>query len=172
MDSQQKQRKRYRRKGVRKRGPAQRKIGRPLGTFKDVDTAKLISDIARGVPIKIACAAVGIADHTFQNWVDDRPEFVQALAAKKQETILEWLGVVLTGTKEKEWRGAAWALEHVYPQYFAPQPQTPFGVQNNTFLISIEKAKEIEDQRTRLLPEVNRMLGITNGQNHESEPGA
>src|SRR5258708_1839930 len=143
MDSQQKQRKRYRRKGVRKRGPAQRKIGRPLGTFKDVDTAKLISDIARGVPIKIACAAVGIADHTFQNWVDDRPEFVQALAAKKQETILEWLGVVLTGTKEKEWRGAAWALAHMDPQNFAPQAETPLWGQNNHFLCSMQQAKGV-----------------------------
>ena len=43
----------------------------------------------------------------------------QTLAAEKQKVILEWLGLVLTGTKEKEWRGAAWALECVYPDAFA-----------------------------------------------------
>jgi hypothetical protein len=109
---------------------------------------------------------VGIADHTFQNWLDGRPEFAQALAAKKQEIILEWLGIVLTGTKEKEWRGAAWALERVYPDAFAPKPQIALGVQNNTFTISIEKAREIEDMRTKLLPRVNeRLAALTNGDN-------
>jgi hypothetical protein len=154
--------KRYRRPGVRKAGAAQRKIGRPFGTFKKVDTAKLIADIARGTPVTIACAAVGIAKDTFNSWLDERPEFAQALAAEKQRVILEWLTTVLAGTKEKEWRGAAWALEHVYPQYFVPQPQMAFGVQQN-FVITWEKAREIEQMRNELMPNVQARLGLSNG---------
>jgi hypothetical protein len=53
------------------------------GKFEQTDIAKLIADIARGVPIKIACATVGISDHTFRNWLETRPEFAQALAAER-----------------------------------------------------------------------------------------
>jgi hypothetical protein len=57
VDSQKKQPKKYRQRGVRKRGPAQRKLGK-VGSnadkFHKVDTIKLIADIARGIPIQIA----------------------------------------------------------------------------------------------------------------------
>lgn len=112
--------------GVRKSGPAQRKLGtlqkgdRIADKFPKTDTTKLISDIARGVPIKIACAAVGISDHTFQNWLDSRPEFAQALAAEKQRVILEALdGIRNCSTKEREFRHLSWFLETVYRDFFA-----------------------------------------------------
>ena len=144
-----------RRQEVRKSGPAQRKLGtlrpgdRIADKFDKTDTAKLIADIARGVPIKIACAAVGISDHTFPNWLDSRPEFAQALAAKKQEIILEWLGVVLTGTKE--WRGAAWALERVFPDAFAPKPPNVAIFEQNNYQLSEERSRELDLRARRLL---------------------
>jgi len=57
---------------VRKAGRAQAKIGRPFGAFKKIDEAKLIADIAAGVPVPIVCAAVGIHKDTFNQWLDDR----------------------------------------------------------------------------------------------------
>jgi hypothetical protein len=64
--------------------PFVKAVGRKLGKsgsnadkFHKVDTKKLIADIARGIPIGIACAAVGIVDQTFQNWLDQRPEFAR-----------------------------------------------------------------------------------------------
>jgi len=171
MDSEQKRIKRYQRKAVRKRGPAQKKVGRPAGVFKDVDTAKLVSDIARGVPTEVACAAVGIHRATFNNWLDSRPEFARALAAEKQRVILEALdGIRSCSTKEREFRNLAWFLERVYPDAFAPKPpNVALGVQQN-FTITVEQVRQIEDQRSRLLPEVNRMLGITEGHTNGSEP--
>jgi hypothetical protein len=148
MGSQQKQRKRYlRRKGVRKRGPAQSKIGRPLGLFKDVDTSKLIGDIARGIPVKIACAAVGISDKTFNNWLDGRPEFVQALASEKQKVIMEALDAIKgCTTKEREFRQLTWFLEAVYRDYFAPPPDKGFNfTQNNLMLGDLDEARQILD---------------------------
>jgi hypothetical protein len=164
MGSEQRKRarqaKRYRRPGMRKTGRVHSKIGRPFGTFKEVDTAKLISDISRGVPVTIACAAVGIHKDTFASWLDERPEFAQALAAEKQRVILEWLTSVLAGTKEKERRGAAWALEHVYPDYFAPPDKGPLFAQN-VFTITYEKAREIEQTRNEFMPNVQARLGLS-----------
>ena len=171
MDSPKERPKRYRRKAVRKSGPAQRKLGCPP-KFDQLDIAKLITDVAEGVPVPIASMAAGIDPKTFYRWLDDRPEFAQALAAEKHRVILGALAGIRAGSKDNEWRNHAWFLEHVFKDYFAlPAPGVAFGVQQN-FTITIEKAKEIEDQRARLLPEVNRMLGITNGQNNESEPRA
>jgi hypothetical protein len=146
MDSPKKRPKRYRQQAVRKRGPAQRKIGRPLGSFKDVDTAKLLADIAQGIPIKIACAAVGIADHTFQNWLDGRPEFAQALAAEKQRVILEALTAIKgCTTKEREFRQLTWFLETVYRDFFAPADKGFTFNQNNIMLGDLDEARRILD---------------------------
>jgi hypothetical protein len=56
MDSPKKRPKRFRKKAVRKSGPPQRKLGRPT-KLDQIDTDKLIAEIARGVPVSIACAA-------------------------------------------------------------------------------------------------------------------
>ena len=169
---EQRQAKRYRRKGVRKRGPTQGKLGRPRGTFKKIDTAKLIADIARGAPVPIACAAVGITHDTFYRWLDERPEFARNLAAEKQCVIIEAIAGIRTGSKNDEWRGHAWFLERVYRDHFAPPDQTALAFTQNNFTISFEKARQIEETRAKLLPEIHAMLGLTNGQTDESEPRA
>jgi len=49
---------------------------------------------------------------------------------------------------------------------FADPAKVPvaLGIQNNTFLITHEKAREIEVMRKELLPEVNARLGLTDGE--------
>lgn len=92
------------------------------------------------------------------------------LAARKQDVILEAIAGIRTSSKDEEWRGHAWFLERVYKDHFAPPtPGFALGVQNN-FTITIEKAKELDDTRARLLPEVHQILGLTNGQANGSEP--
>lgn len=171
MDSQQKQRKRYlRRKGVRKNGPAQRKIGRPLGLFKEVDTAKLIADIARGIPIKIATAAAGISDKTFQNWLDGRPEFAQALASEKQNVIMEALTAIKgCTTKEREFRQLTWFLETVYRDYFAPPDKGFHLTQNNLVLGDLDEARRILDA-AKALPYRSENNGTSAERTHEYRP--
>jgi hypothetical protein len=125
------------------------------GKFKQTDIAKLIADITRGVPIKIACAAVGISDHTFQNWLVSHPEFAQALAAERQRVIQDLLGVVLAGQKDPDWRAAAWLLERGYPESFAPRPQQQpqiFAQQNN-YQLPEAQSREIDARVKRLLGE-------------------
>jgi hypothetical protein len=154
-----------RRAGVRKRGPAQSKLGRAGGQskFEKTDTAKLITDIARGVPVEIACATVGIHRDTFYQWLDTHPSFAQELAVEKQRVILEALEAIKScSTKDREFRNWSWFLETVYRDYFAPPDKGPLFAQN-VFSITFEKAREIEQMRTDLLPQVNARLGLTNG---------
>jgi hypothetical protein len=145
-------RSKHRQPGVRKSGPAQRKLGtlqkgdRIADKFQKTDTTKLIADIARGVPIKIACAAVGISDHTFQNWLDSRPEFAQALAAEKQRVILEALDAIKScSTKDSEFRNLTWFLEAVYRDYFAPPDKGFHLTQNNLVIGQLDEARRILD---------------------------
>jgi hypothetical protein len=142
----------HRQPGVRKSGPAQRKLGtlqkgdRIADKFQKTDTTKLVADIARGVPIKIACAAVGISDHTFQNWLDSRPEFAQALAAEKQAVILEALTAIRScSTKDSEFRNLTWFLEAVYRDYFTPPDKGFHFTQNNLMLGDLDEARRILD---------------------------
>jgi hypothetical protein len=114
--------------------------------FKEADTAKLINDIARGVPTEIACAAVGIHRATFNNWLDSRPDLAQALAAEKQRVILEALdGIRSCTTKEREFRHLSWFLETVYGDYFAPPDKGFHLTQNNLVIGELDEARRILD---------------------------
>jgi hypothetical protein len=171
MSPYQKQPKRYRRAGVRRRGPGQRKLGATSwnAKFDKVDTAKLISDIAAGAPVTIACAAVGVNPKSFYQWLDERPDFAQALAAEKQRVILESLAAIRAGSKDRDWRGEGFFLERVYRDFFAaPVPGVALGIQQN-FTITYEKAQQLEQMRAQLLPEINAKLGLTNGEANGSE---
>jgi hypothetical protein len=145
MDSPKERPKRYRRKAVRKSGPPQRKLGRPT-KFDQIDIAKLITDVAEGVPVPIASMAVGIDPKTFYRWLDDRPEFAQALAAEKQRVILEALdGIRSCSTKEREFRHLSWFLETVYRDYFAPPDKGFHLTQNNLVIGELDEARRILD---------------------------
>ena len=154
MDLLKEQPKRYRRKAVRKRGPAQRKLGRP-SKFDQIDIAKLMTDVAEGVPVPIASMAVGIDPKTFYRWLDERPEFAQMLAAEKQRVIREALaGIRSCSTKEKEFRHLTWFLEHVFPEAFAASDRfaQSFAQQSN-FYIDEARSRELSERAKRLLEE-------------------
>jgi hypothetical protein len=144
----QPQPKRDRRAKVRRRGPSQRKLGK-IGApskFEITNTAQLIADIARGVPVLIACAAVNIDQATFCRWLDQRPEFAQALATEKQNVILEALTAIKScSTKEREFRHLTWFLETVYRDHFAPADKGFNFTQNNLVLTELDEARRILD---------------------------
>jgi hypothetical protein len=141
-----KQPKRFRGKMVRRSGPAQRKLGKPGRPSKEIDEAALISDIARGAPVEVACAARGICRDTFYHWLEKRPDFAQALAAEKQRVILEALETIKScSTKEREFRHQAWFLETVYRDYFAPPDKGFHFTQNNLMLGDLDEARRILD---------------------------
>jgi len=157
VDSEQ-QSKRSRRKGVRKSGPAQRKLGtlRPGDRIADkyhkTDIDRLALDIAMGVPLAIAAASVGITARTVELWLDSHPEFAEMLAAEKRRVIVEALdGIRSCTTKEREFRHLSWFLETVYRDYFAPPDKGFHLTQNNLVFGDLDEARRILDA-TKALP--------------------
>jgi hypothetical protein len=140
--------KRRRKVRMRRSGPAQRKLGRIGRPSKlgQIDSEKLISDIAEGVAVAIACAAQGIHRDTFYSWLEEQPEFAVKLAAAKREVILKAIAGIRTGSKDDEWRGHAWFLEHVYPDLYAPPADKGFHLtQNNLVIGELDEARRILD---------------------------
>lgn len=138
-------------------------VGRPKASsvvraarLKKADTAKLIADIARGVPVAVACAAVGIHKVTFNSWLDERPDFARSLAAEKQAVILEALTAIKScATKEREFRNWSWFLETVYRDYFAPPDKGPhINLTQNT--LNLINGQTLEEARAAL-DEVKRI---------------
>jgi hypothetical protein len=166
-ETKQPQPKRDRRAKVRRRGPSQRKLGKvgAPSKFEITNTTQLIADIARGVPVTIACAAVGIDQATFCRWLDVRPEFAQALAAEKQAVILGALdGIRSCTTKEREFRHLSWFLETVYRDYFAPPDKGFHLTQNNLVIGELDEARRILDA-AKALP----YRSENNGNEHRPE---
>jgi hypothetical protein len=74
-----------------------------------------------------------------------------------------------TGDHKTALNAEIWRLEKIYRRQYGQDERNAVGVQNNTFLISFEQAKEIEAMRTDLLPGVQARLGLsqTNGDDEE-----
>jgi hypothetical protein len=142
------------RNGVRKAGPAQRKLG-SIGSNADkyhkVDVEALVQDLANGVPRAIAAGAQGITAATVDMWLDKRPEFAEALAREKRRVIVEALEAIKScSTKEREYRHRAWFLETVYRDYLAPPDKGFHFTQNNLMVGDLDEARRILDSAKAL----------------------
>ena len=147
-----------------------RKRGRPIKATPQLIEA-VLGDLARGLNREWACAVNGCSHDQWQEW-EKRPEFA-GLRARAIGTRVKYL---LSRLEVEENPAIAkslqWLLERIrsYENQFAAPVQMPFGVHNNTFMISVEKAREIEDMRAKLLPRVNeRLAALTNGETNGSE---
>jgi hypothetical protein len=79
---------------------------------------RLLSSIARGLPLTLACDAAGISHATFSNWRRERPRFAAAVLRAIARGADERLRKVEAASAQ-DWRAAAWLLEHTLPQHFA-----------------------------------------------------
>jgi hypothetical protein len=147
MNSCRKHPKRYRKKGLRNDGRPQRKLGNIGNRSKlsQIDADKLIADIAGGVAVTIACAAQGIHRDTFYSWLDEQPEFAVKLATAKRDVILKTMEEIRRGSKDQEFRGYCWFLEHCYPEFYAPADKGFTFNQNNLMLGDLDEARQILD---------------------------
>ena len=142
-----------------------RKKRRRERTVSDADLDTLFERVANLVPLSIACKALGIREEDLKRRLEDDPKLGQRLARKEQTTVEELVSRIREAKdKNTEWRGAAWLLERGYPDHFAARaPALNISQQNNTFTITIQQARQIEARRARLLPQIDKRLGIVSG---------
>jgi hypothetical protein len=126
----------------------------------------ILRDLALGLTREQACAANGCSVDAFQAW-EKRPEFHDLRAKAQAARIKYLLKAKDQAIKNKlDWKGIAWDLEKAFrSQYGDPSPSAGINVQQNTYTISVEQSRQLEERHAKLLPEIHQMLGIGNGEN-------
>jgi len=69
-----------------------------------------------------ACKDAGIVYSTFLNWLDAKPEFLEAIKKAELEGMTKVKGAMLIqiiSHTHKHWQAAAWMLERLFPEEFS-----------------------------------------------------
>lgn len=105
--------------------------GRP--TKKTPARQKRICDAIRlGATHVLAAQAAGIGERTFYEWMQEKPQFAQAVKAAEGEAALVWLEKIEAAASDGNWQAAAWKLERRYPQMYGRTVQEHSGEQKLT----------------------------------------
>jgi len=86
--------------------------------------AAILKAIREGAAFESAARSAGIGPTTFKDWRRDDPEFeeaVQNARAEMEVRLLECIGAA--ATEPKTWQAAAWKLERLLPDRYAPRRQ-------------------------------------------------
>jgi hypothetical protein len=95
-----------------------RKGGRPSKCTPET-RRQLVELVAKGVPYKVACAAVRITFQSFSNWRDKDFSFRDDLEQATAKAITRHLEKIQAASDAGEWRASCWWLEHVFPENFS-----------------------------------------------------
>src|SRR6516165_1966888 len=135
--------------------------GRPTKKVEPVVTA-LLRTIETGLPYTLCCRLVGISYDSFMTWKREDPAFnqeVEAAAAKAAARLLS----KIERQASNNFAAAAWILERRFPELFS-RPEVQLSVSNTTnhnaptLTISLEEARQIEEQAARIREAAGQML--------------
>jgi len=113
----------------------------------------IVKLIREGNYINRACQAVGIDQHTYDNWIrqggqaglaeeDIYFQFSQAIKKAESEFIAENVALIQTAAK-KNWFAAAWLLERKYPAEFGRRMEIAVGPSKLMTLLQEAAQEEI-----------------------------
>jgi len=94
--------------------PAQPGAGRPT-KYKPETVEKILEALRGGNTRRASCAAGGIDQTTFANWLKEYSDFSYAVEKAEGEAELRNLAVIQDATKTT-WQAAAWWLERKHKQ--------------------------------------------------------
>lgn len=121
---------------ARKAKTERKKTGRRTKLTRDVlnRAVELKSGGANNVDI---CAAIGIHESTFYEWVnkpktDLQREFSDAIKRAEADYKNALLAIVMRDAQEKDWKAAAWLLERKYPSEYARTDRVQATVEQET----------------------------------------
>jgi len=139
----------------------------------------IVRKLSEGLTVKQACATVGCSDEWFFGHTRAGHEYEYLRDAAEAAMISARLKAIdkigKAAFKDGDYKTALnaeiWRLEKIYRRQYGQDERNMLGVQNNTFVITYEKAKEIETMRQELLPDVQARLGLSqpNGSNLATE---
>ena len=108
----------------------------------------LIEALASGLTITASCGLVGISRSTFYKWIENYPEFKQAVDGARpiiESNMLE----LIKDQAQTDWRAAAWVLERRFPEDFSLKREVDLQVNKsngtNEVIEFLKQAEEIED---------------------------
>lgn len=120
---------------------------------------KLINLIKKGTPIIHACAAVGIDNKTYYNWLQKFPKFRSRVRATESAIIqrnIDYIERAARGDEDKpgDWRAAAWHLEKRFPKAYGSRAveielSGKMDVTLEQLVDGITKAKENDDGKSK-----------------------
>ena len=136
----------------------------------------IVKKLALGLTMDQATASVGCCSEWFYSYTRKGKEYEHLRDAAEAAMISARLKAIDAIGKEARKSGdlktalnaEIWRLEKIYRRQYGNEPNV-LGVQNNTFVISYEKAKEIEAMRQELLPDIQARLGLSNGSHPVTE---
>jgi hypothetical protein len=122
--------------------PARPGAGRPTKYSDDV--VKRITDALRGGNTRRAsCAAGGIDQTTFANWLKDNSDFSHAVEKAEGEAELRNLAVIQDATKTT-WQAAAWWLERKHKQDWSSRVEQT-GADGQPVKVIVEYSDPVKD---------------------------
>jgi hypothetical protein len=90
--------------------------------------------LAKGNTIVATCDHVGIAEATFHQWCEARPEFLESTSRARGKARIRHVQT-LTKAAREDWRAAAWMLSHIWPQEYSEQNRTEVALLGGVVLI-------------------------------------
>lgn len=83
------------------------------------------------------CAAVGITETTFYEWLNkprnkDQSAFSDAMKKAEADYKNALLAIIARDARERDWKAAAWLLERKYPEEYSRRDRVQAEVQQQT----------------------------------------
>jgi len=86
------------------------------GKYNEANVNKILQLIRAGNTYKTAHLSAGVASSTFYEWLNDKPEFKEAVEQAEQDAIIELLKCIKSAG-DRDWRANAWILERRSQEY-------------------------------------------------------
>jgi len=109
-------------------------VGRPRKLTVEL-TDQVCTMLRSGVPMTIACAAVGVAYPTYSGWLrDERPEFQRFKERTEEAQAFGTAKLVaaIAASAPSTWQAAGWMLERTQPETFARITQRELAAKPDT----------------------------------------
>ena len=119
---------------------------------------RILMAVEQGATVAHACGYAGIGTRTYYDWLEQYPEFREAVELAESRATLRWLHVIDQAASSGIWQAAAWKLErrhpHIYGRRVVEQEiKRDYIIDISTGNSDDSQALQIDETTTNLLDE-------------------